>query len=93
MNLENQIKKEKINKIEKSIKTSTWLSVIFLIAAIVCLSAFKIIGQEVDAQGFLYEPFFLILLFWLFLFLGLITGVVNVITRIVRSSRRKAAAG
>ncbi|QRN82682.1 DUF3955 domain-containing protein [Chloroflexota bacterium] len=80
-------------KLEKSIKTSTWLGVIFLICAIFCLGAYTIIGQEIDAQGFLQEPFFLVPLFWLFLLLGVITVVVNVITRIVRSNRRKTTAG
>lgn len=93
MNSENQIEKGKMSKIDRSIRTSTWLVLIFLVFAIVCIGAFNIIGQEVDAQGVLHEAFFLVPMFWLFLFLAAITGLVNVITRIVRMSRRKAVAG
>ena len=74
----------------KFIRVSSWLGIGLLAAAIVCIAAFFIIGQEVDAQGILHEPFFLIPLFYLFLFFSLITGVVNVIARIVQSiSKRK----
>ena len=47
------------------------IAIIFLVFGILCLLSFKLIGSELDENGFLREPFFLIPIGWAFLFLGL----------------------
>ena len=69
----------------KLVKVSPWLGLGLFATAIVCITAFNMIGQEVDAQGILHEPFFLIPLTWLFLFISLIAGGVNVVARVIQS--------
>jgi prepilin signal peptidase PulO-like enzyme (type II secretory pathway) len=75
----------------KVIKSSSWLGILFFTGAVLCMVAYNMIGQEVDAQGVLQEPFFLIPLFWLFLALSIITGVVNIVSRIIRARSTKTA--
>lgn len=53
-------------------------SIPFLIA-IGCLVIFNIIGSEVAADGTLIEPFFLIPLFWLFSFIGILALIFRII--------------
>ncbi|MBH5317585.1 DUF3955 domain-containing protein [Paenibacillus sp. GSMTC-2017] len=54
-----------------------------------CFVAFSIIGSEIAPDGTLIEPFFLIPIAYLFLFIGIILGVTfmiqNVINRIKKS--------
>lgn len=52
-------------------KKNILYSIPFLIA-IGCLVIFNIIGSEVAADGTLIEPFFLIPIFWLFSFIGIL---------------------
>ena len=46
------------------------ITITFLVLGILCFLSFGLIGSEVDENGFLIEPFFLIPIGWLFLFLG-----------------------
>ncbi|GKZ04946.1 DUF3955 domain-containing protein [Paraclostridium bifermentans] len=59
-------------------KKNILYSIPFLIA-IGCLVIFNIIGSEVAADGTLIEPFFLIPIFWLFSFIGILTLIFRVI--------------
>lgn len=59
-------------------KKNILYSIPFLIA-IGCLVIFNIIGSEVAADGTLIEPFFLIPLFWLFSFIGILALIFRVI--------------
>ncbi|WGX77546.1 DUF3955 domain-containing protein (plasmid) [Paraclostridium bifermentans] len=52
-------------------KKNILYSIPFLIA-IGCLATFNIIGSEVAKDGTLIEPFFLIPIFWLFSFIGIL---------------------
>ncbi len=54
-----------------------WLGTFLSLLAILCLVLYSIIGAELDENGILVEPFGLIPLFWLFLFLGVIAFAVT----------------
>ncbi|MBI3172605.1 MAG: DUF3955 domain-containing protein [Chloroflexi bacterium] len=66
------------------------MGVLLFVGAVVCLIAFNMIGSEIDSQGVLHEPFFLIPLFWLLIISSLIAGGVNVIARFVQAKGKKA---
>jgi len=61
-----------------------------LIGAVICFSAFKVIGSTVDVNGVLQEPFYLMGLFGLFLFFSIILGFANILARIIRARRKTA---
>tara|TARA_Y100000758_G_C15803655_1_gene331853 strand:- start:200 stop:394 length:195 start_codon:yes stop_codon:yes gene_type:complete len=46
------------------------IAITFLVLGILCFLSFGLIGSEVDENNFLREPFALIPIGWLFLFLG-----------------------
>jgi hypothetical protein len=48
------------------------LNLIPFIVTVVCIIVYKVIGAEVLADGTLVEPFYLIPIGWLFLFIGII---------------------
>jgi len=73
----------------KVIRVSSWLGVLLFVGAVVCIVAFNMIGSEVDSQGMLHEPFFLIPLFWLFLTFNLIAGGVNISAQIAQTKRKR----
>ena len=75
----------------KLIRVSSWVGVFLVIGAFACMVAFNVIGQEIDAQGILHEPFFLIPLFWLCVMLSLIAGGVNLFARIMMAKEKKRA--
>ncbi len=52
------------------------LSLISLILGIGCMVTFNIIGSEVAPDGTLVEPFFLIPIGYLFVFIGIILAIV-----------------
>ena len=72
----------------KFVRVSSWMVFCLLIGAIVCMSAFNVIGQTVETEGVLHEPFFLIPFFWLFLLLSLIAGIANIFARVIRARRK-----
>ncbi len=73
----------------KVLKVSSWLGVLLFIGAMICIAAFNMIGSEVDAQGMLHEPFFLIPLFWLFFMSSLLAGGVNIFARNAQTKHKK----
>ena len=47
------------------------ITITFLVLGILCFLSFRLIGSEIDENDVLREPFGLIPIGWLFLFLGL----------------------
>lgn len=64
------------------------VSLISIFISIVCIITYDIIGSEVLADGTLVEPFFLIPLGWLFLIIGIISGIAVFIISNVRKSKK-----
>lgn len=56
-----------------------WLSALFLAFSVICLISFNLIGSYVDEDGLLVEPFGFIPLFWLFIFLALVSFLVSLL--------------
>jgi hypothetical protein len=48
------------------------VSVVLIGIGLLCFFGFWVIGSEIDAQGYLREPFALIPLGWLFIFVGVL---------------------
>jgi hypothetical protein len=63
------------------------LNLIPFIIGIGCLVAYNIIGSEVLPNGTLVEPFFLIPLFYLFIFIGIIGLIVRAIGYFIKSGK------
>ncbi|MDY0087304.1 MAG: DUF3955 domain-containing protein [Coriobacteriia bacterium] len=55
-----------------------------------CLLAYALIGARVNPDGLLVEPFFLVPMAWLFLFIGLGAGLAYWVIRIAQRSRPSA---
>lgn len=51
-----------------------WLSTIALLGCMGCWAAYRIIGSEIDDDGFLREPFALIPIGWLLFLVGIVAG-------------------
>ena len=63
---------------------------IFLISAgACCFLLFIIIGSSIDDQGMLHEPFALIPIGYLFIALGLLSGIIRFLMKIFNSYHRK----
>jgi thiol:disulfide interchange protein len=73
----------------KIIRVSSWLTIFLFVGTVICVVAFNLIGQEVDAQGILHEPFFLAPLSLFFLLLSIIAGGVNIFVRMLRARNKK----
>ncbi|MGL5256546.1 MAG: DUF3955 domain-containing protein [Proteocatella sp.] len=52
------------------------VSIIFVLIGVACSISYNIIGSEVAADGTLVEPFFLIPIGFLSIFLSIITGLI-----------------
>ena len=74
---------------DKTIRISSWASILFFLGAFLAWGAYQLIGQEVDAQGVLREPFFLIPLTWFLIGLGLLSAFLFLLTRMVKVIRKK----
>ena len=57
------------------------LAYLFISLAIIFVLAFNIIGSEVDADGVLQEPFFLIPFSYVSFVLGIIFAVISVVKK------------
>jgi len=55
------------------------ISIILIILGLGCTLAYKIIGSSVDENGLLHEPFGLIPIGHLFIFLGIIFGIIDIL--------------
>lgn len=53
------------------------LPIISLTIGISCAVAYDVIGSEIAPDGTLIEPFALIPIGWLFIFIGIISGLVS----------------
>ena len=66
------------------------IAITFLVLGILCFVAFEpLIGSEVDENGILREPFFLIPIGWLFLFLGFFSFLLILIHFLWTSFKKK----
>jgi hypothetical protein len=59
-----------------------WMSVVLMASGILSWMAFLMIGSEVDAAGYLREPFALIPIGWLCLLGTLVTGTIYSLMRL-----------
>ena len=57
------------------------LAYLFISLAIIFMLIFNLIGSEVDADGVLQEPFFLILFSYVSFVLGIIFAVISVVKK------------
>lgn len=64
------------------------VSLISIFISIICLIAYNVIGSEVLADGTLVEPFFLIPIAWLFVFIALISGLIVFTISCVHKSKQ-----
>ncbi len=55
-------------------RTKGWITIMSFAAAAVCWASFLALGAEVDSDGVLHEPFPLIPLGWMLVFVGLFFG-------------------
>lgn len=53
-----------------------FLSLISIIIAVGCIVSYNVIGSKIAPDGTLIEPFFLIPMFWIFMVVGIISGLV-----------------
>lgn len=53
---------------------------LLILSGVVCMAAYRLIGSSVDKSGILHEPFLLIPLGWLAVFLGLLVGTAYLLT-------------
>ena len=65
-----------------------WFTALLLSGGLACWGAYALIGSEVDAQGILHEPFFLIPIGWLFVFASLTIAVLSLIRYLVQALRK-----
>jgi len=64
--------------------------IIFILIGIICLISFNVIGSEVASDGQIIEPFFLIPIGGLTLFVGIVWAIVAGIIAIVKSVKKKS---
>ncbi len=65
-----------------------WLSLTAFGLAVGSLVTFNLIGSTIGSDGMLQEPFFLLPLFWLFLFGGLIMALSSLAVYVAARVRR-----
>ncbi len=65
----------------RKIKITLYVTLVMILAGVGCFLLFSMIGSYLDSDGILHEPFFLVPIGYLFLLLGLVGGVVNLIQR------------
>jgi len=73
----------------KKTKVFTFISIVSLFVAVVCVLVFNFIEPTVDADGVVHEPFFLLLLFLIFLFVSIITLIFALYGR-VKAKKQEA---
>jgi len=65
----------------KRARVSLYITIIMILAGAGCFLLFAMIGSTIDSSGILHEPFFLIPIGYLFLLIGLISGISYLIRR------------
>ena len=73
------------------VRVLKWVTGLSLLAFAACWGAYALIGSSVDEQGILREPFALIPIGWLFLFVGVGAGVLLAVTVLVTRHRTGAS--
>lgn len=69
----------------KSHNRSLWISALLFLGGIISWGAYTLIGSEVDAQGILHEPFALIPVGWLLIFVGLVVSISHWVKQLTRA--------
>jgi len=64
------------NQVKKACVSKN-IMVVTLIWGIGCFVLFEIIGSTVDSNGILHEPFFLVSFGYLFILIGLVSGLIH----------------
>lgn len=83
MRLKKHLKQGRKLSLENNIlkRLSRNLAYLFISLAIIFMLAFNLIGSEVDADGILQEPFFLIPFSYLSFTLGIIFAIISVVIK------------
>lgn len=61
-----------------------WVSLLLFAFSLCSWGAYHLTGSDVNAQGILQEPFFLIPLGWVFLLFAVFSGLLNLTVRLVQ---------
>lgn len=62
---------------------SVKMALISFSLACLCALGFEFIGSSIDSQGILHEPFFLVPIAWLWIFIGLFAGLGALVARLM----------
>lgn len=57
------------------------IALLCVVAAVITLITFNLVGSTIDAQGVLHEPFLLIPLFWLLSLSSIVTAIIALVLR------------
>jgi hypothetical protein len=81
--LKRQLEQRRKLRLENNIlkQLSRKLSYLFISLTIIFMLAYNLIGSEVDANGVLQEPFFLIPFSYLTFVLGIIFAIISVVKK------------
>lgn len=60
---------------------TTTIGALLILAGLGCFVAFNLLGTRVDTQGFLHEPFALLPLGYLLLFIGMVLTVIPLLRK------------
>jgi len=61
----------------KKARVSRNIMIVALVLGIGCFVLFEMIGSTVDSNGILHEPFFLVPFGYLFILIGLVSGLIH----------------
>jgi hypothetical protein len=66
------------------------LAALFTALGVISLISFNLLGSYVDSQGYLHEPFGLLPIGFLFIFMGILLALLSVLRAFYRQRRTKA---
>ena len=66
------------------------LAALFTVLGVISLISFQLIGSYVDSQGYLHEPFGLLPIGFLFIFMGILLALFGALRALCRQKRAKA---
>ncbi|MDM5131126.1 DUF3955 domain-containing protein [Aeromonas piscicola] len=66
------------------------LAALFTALGMISLISFNLLGSYVDSQGYLHEPFGLLPIGFLFIFMGILLALLSVLRAFFRQRRTKA---
>jgi prepilin signal peptidase PulO-like enzyme (type II secretory pathway) len=67
------------------------MAVFMFFLAALCIATFNVIGSSLDNQGILHEPFFLIPIAWLCVFIGLFALLGAIIASVMERINKKSS--